>query len=82
VPYRLMRTARLQKVVDRIPPEFFLANIALAVLLRRDHSWRHGSVRIGFRERFGGEPSVPFRKFGVRASELHRQLRWILRCRP
>jgi len=82
VPYRLMRTDRLQRFVDRIPPEFFLANVALAVLLRCDLSWRHGSVRINFRERFGGEPSVPLRKFGVRASELHRQLRSLLRCRP
>jgi len=82
VPYRLMRTARLQQTADRIGPDFFLANIALAVLLKRDPAWRHGSVAISFRQRFGGEPSVPFKKFGVKATELHRQLRSLLQYPP
>lgn len=74
VPYRLMRTERLLGVLDLIPSDFSLANIALAVLLRRDPSWRHGSVPIRFRERYGGEPSVQLGKFGEKASELVRQL--------
>jgi dolichol-phosphate mannosyltransferase len=78
VPYRLMRTAGLREKVDRIPKEFFLSNVALAILLRRDRRWRHASVPIRFRERYGGEPSVALGKFGEKARELSRQLRDLL----
>jgi dolichol-phosphate mannosyltransferase len=74
VPYRLMRTEKLQGEVDRVPESFFLANVALAVLLRRSPFWRHGAVPIRFRERYGGEPSVKIGKFGEKAQELMRQL--------
>lgn len=75
VPYRLIRTANLLSKLEKIPADFFLANVALAVLLRRDHSWRHGAVPIRFRERYGGEPSVRLGKFGEKARELVSQLR-------
>ncbi len=75
VPYRLMCTQGLIGHLDRIPPGFSLANVALAVLLRRDAAWRHGSVPIRFRERYGGEPSVQLARFGDKAVELVRQLR-------
>jgi glycosyltransferase involved in cell wall biosynthesis len=75
VPYRLMRTPVLAAVLPRIPENFFLANVAVAVLLRREGGVRHSAVPIRFRERFGGEPSVPLRMFGSRAVELVRQLR-------
>jgi dolichol-phosphate mannosyltransferase len=75
VPFRLMRTQGLQEKLDQIPKDFFLANVALATLLRRDAQWRHGSVPIHFRERYGGEPSVRMGKFGEKAGELIRQLR-------
>lgn len=75
VPYRLMRTPQLDRVLASIPKDFFLANIALAVLLRRIRSCRHGSVPIRFRERYGGEPSVRLGKFGEKAIELTRQLK-------
>lgn len=78
VPYRLMRTAQLLPVLDKIPGDFHLANVALAVLLRRDASWRQASVPIRFRERYGGEPSVRLGKFGERARELHMQMRQLL----
>jgi dolichol-phosphate mannosyltransferase len=74
VPYRLMRTSNLDKTLNRIPQDFFLANVALAVLLRRDRAWRHGSIPIRFRERYGGEPSVKLAKFGEKARELTNQL--------
>lgn len=74
VPYRLMRTERLQSTLELIPTDFSLANVALAVLLRRDQSWRHGSVPIRFRERYGGEPSVRLGRFGEKAAELIGQL--------
>jgi dolichol-phosphate mannosyltransferase len=77
VPYRLMRTSKLLEKLQKIPQDFFLANVALAVLLRRDHSWRHGAVPIRFRERYGGEPSVRLGKFGEKARELVSQLRAI-----
>jgi len=73
-PYRLMRTSGLKSILDRIPRDFFLANVALAVLLRQDSGWRHGKVPIRFRERYGGEPSVRLSKFGEKARELTSQL--------
>jgi len=75
VPYRLMDTRACRAAIDEIPPEFHLVNIALAVGLRRRKEIRQGVVPIIFRERIGGEPSVPFSKFAVRAFELFRQLR-------
>lgn len=75
VPYRLIRTAVLANLLDRIPSNFNLANVALAVLLRKSPDVRHGSVPIHFRERYGGEPSVAISKFGEKARELVAQLR-------
>lgn len=74
-PYRLMRTAVLPPLLGQIPKNFFLTNIALAVLLRRDKGVRHGRTPIRFRERYGGEPSVRLVMFGERAIELIRQVR-------
>lgn len=73
VPYRLMRTDGLPEVLATIPGEFDLANIALAVQLRRA-GWREAQVDIVFRPRAGGEPSVPLRRFAVKAAELAAQL--------
>jgi dolichol-phosphate mannosyltransferase len=77
VPYRLMRTGVLGRVVDRIPSDFFLANVALAVLLRYEQV-REARVPIRFRERYGGEPSVPLGNFGSKGGELLRQLRVLM----
>lgn len=75
VPYRLMHTEILAPVVSRIGPGFFLANIAVAVLLRKTPGIRHGAIPIRFRERYGGEPKVPLSKFFDKAVELVNQLR-------
>ena len=75
VPYRLMKTKVLESKLDRISRDFFLANIALTVLLRKDASLRHSSIPIVFRERYGGEPTVRLSKFGSKATELIAQLR-------
>ena len=75
VPYRLMRTKVCEKAIQSIPAQFFLANVALSVVLRRDERVRHGFVPIRFLPRYGGEPTVPFSKFAVKALELFRQLR-------
>jgi len=74
-PYRLMRVSVLPHALVRIPKDFFLANVALAVLLRRRSDVRHANVPIHFRERYGGEPSVRLGKFGEKALELIRQTR-------
>lgn len=68
-PYRLMRTDELRDQLNVIPETFDLANIALAVQLKRAR-WRHGSVPIHFRARSGGEPKVPFGRFAAKALEL------------
>jgi hypothetical protein len=70
-----MRTSILQGAIDRIPKSFSLANVGLAVLLRRLPNLREGNVPIRFRERYGGEPSVAIGKFGNKALELIRQIR-------
>jgi dolichol-phosphate mannosyltransferase len=78
VPYRLMRPEKLDDALRLIPPDFLLANIALALLLKKDKRIRHGYVPIRFRERYGGEPSVRMTKFGAKATELYRQLKGML----
>ena len=74
VPYRLMRTEHLRPLIDSIPSDFDLANIALAVQIQRA-AWREASVSIVFRSRAGGEPSVPVSRFARKAVELFRRLR-------
>jgi len=78
VPYRLMHWSFVAKYVNSVPPDFSLANVALAVLLSADPSCRHRHVPIRFRERYGGEPSVKMSLFGRKAFELRRQLREML----
>jgi len=74
VPFRLMRIDAVEPMIAVIPSDFCLANIALAVLLRRDSSVRHGSFPIRFHARTGGEPSVPLSNFFHKAVELYHQL--------
>ena len=74
VPYRLMRTLNLRPLVDSIPPDFDLANIALAVQLKRA-CWREAAVSIVFRPRAAGEASVPLTRFAAKARELIAQLK-------
>ncbi len=74
-PYRLMRTRSIAPGLQTIPPEFFLANVALAVQLRRQPGVTHDYLPIRFRARRGGTSSVPLRSFGFRALELVKQLR-------
>jgi dolichol-phosphate mannosyltransferase len=75
VPYRLMRTAACAPAVHSIPANFDLANIALSIQLARQPGLREATVPIRFRERLGGEPSVPLHRFAGKARELFRQLR-------
>lgn len=75
VPYRLMSCAACGTVIARVPARISLANVALAVMLRREKGIRHGTVAIDFPARYGGEPSVPMRRFLAKAVELFRQLK-------
>lgn len=77
VPYRLMNTRRCATSIALVPTSVSLANVALAVSLRREAAVRHGSVEIGFPPRHGGEASVPFSKFAFKAFELFQQMRAI-----
>lgn len=79
VPYRLMKTDAIMWAVGRIPKDFQLANVALAILLAQDKSCSHGFVPIGFRGRYGGEPSVKSSLFWQKAVELYRDIRKMLR---
>lgn len=79
VPYRLMRTAAIAPVFGAIPPDFALANVALAMLLRKKRGISHASIPIRFRERYGGEPTVPFSRFGSEAIKLYQQVSRMLR---
>jgi glycosyltransferase involved in cell wall biosynthesis len=74
VPFRLMRTSILEAKLKKVPPDFCLANIALAVLLRRDPAIRHIGLPIRFHARHGGEPSVPMTRFLEKAVQLVGQL--------
>jgi dolichol-phosphate mannosyltransferase len=75
VPYRLMRTTACAPAIASIPASFDLANIALSIQLARQPGLREATVPIRFRERLGGEPSVPLHRFAGKAVELFRQLR-------
>lgn len=82
VPYRLMRTEILSPLLPRIPADFNLANVALAVLLKKSPGVRHGAVPINFRKRYGGQPKVRLGQFGGKARELVGQLRNFNRNSP
>jgi dolichol-phosphate mannosyltransferase len=56
VPYRLIRTPLLLDLLDHVPDPFFLANALITVLLQA--RYRILWIPIGFRNRFGGTPSL------------------------
>lgn len=75
VPYRIMDSRSCAESIRLIPEGISLANVALAVVLKRDPQIRHGAVPIDFPPRFGGEPSVALSSFAWKAIELFTQLR-------
>lgn len=78
VPYRLMRTSSIMEAVKCIPQKFFLANVGLSLLLKKNRFLRHYYVYIRFRERYGGEPSVRLSLFGKKAKELYQELNLLI----
>jgi glycosyltransferase involved in cell wall biosynthesis len=68
VPYRLMTAGKVEAVISKIPPDFYLANILLSLLLQQQTKiyW----IALRFRDRFGGSPSVKFRSFAQHGKKL------------
>ena len=75
VPYRVINARACTSAIESVPTDVYLANIVLAVLLKKDPTIRHGQLPIGFPPRLGGEPSVPFTKFAAKGIELFAQLK-------
>ena len=73
VPYRLMNTALLERLLDKVPVDFYLANILVSVLVVQKCKviW----VPIRFRDRQGGSPSIKTFSFLKHGIKLFRQLR-------
>ena len=74
VPYRLMQMSVTSPFVRRVPTDFDLANVALAVLLARA-GVPEQSVPIRFGKRYGGQPSVRLVALAAKAAKLVGQLR-------
>lgn len=75
VPYRLMDSHACAEGIRQVPDDLLLANIGLAIILRKSPSIRHGALPISFPPRYGGEASVPFIKFAAKGFELFKQLK-------
>ena len=73
VPYRLIHADVMAKIIDRVPVDFYLANIYVSVLVQRN-----GGIKwtpIHFRNRNGGSPSVKTFSFMKHGIKLFKQLR-------
>ena len=71
VPYRLYRAPLAAAAARRIPADFNLANIAMALLLEPEGFLE---VPIHFRDRMGGHPTVRLWGFVPKALRLHRDV--------
>lgn len=71
VPFRLYRTPAAAAAARRVPADFNLANIAMALLLEPQ-----GFIElpIHFRDRVGGQPAVRLWGFAPKALRLHRDV--------
>ena len=73
VPYRLIRSDVMEKIVENVPADFYLANIYVSVLVQRNGGIKW--VPIHFRNRSGGSPSVKTFSFMKHGIKLFKQLR-------
>jgi glycosyltransferase involved in cell wall biosynthesis len=71
VPFRLYRAPLAAAAARRVPPDFSLANIAMALLLEPEG---FVEVPIHFRDRVGGQAAVRMWGFAPKALRLHRDL--------
>jgi len=73
VPYRLMHTDIVSQFVNKIPEDFHLANIFVAVGCAKYSKIKWVPIR--FRDRMGGSPSVKTFTFVKHGLKLFKQLR-------
>ena len=71
VPFRLYRAPLAAAAAARVPADFNLANIAMALLLEPEG---FEEVPIHFRDRIGGHPTVRLWGFVPKALRLHRDV--------
>ena len=71
VPFRLYRAPLAAATAARVPADFNLANIAMALLME-PHGFEE--VPIHFRDRMGGHPTVRLWGFAPKALRLHRDV--------
>jgi dolichol-phosphate mannosyltransferase len=71
VPFRLYRAPLAAAAAARVPRDFNLANIAMALLLEPEG---FEEVPIHFRDRIGGQPAVRLWGFVPKAVRLHRDV--------
>lgn len=60
-PFRLMSAKKLKPILDVIPQDFFLSNVAISVIASRWH-YNIGWYRITFKPRQGGVNSINLRR--------------------
>jgi glycosyltransferase involved in cell wall biosynthesis len=60
-PYRLMKRETLEVLIEKIPSDFFLANVLLSVLARKEKEKVHW-IPITFRPRQGGTNSINIKR--------------------
>ena len=60
-PFRLMRSDKLQRIMNVIPPDYFLCNVAISAIAIK---WKYkiGWYRISFRPRQGGVNSINMKR--------------------
>jgi dolichol-phosphate mannosyltransferase len=71
VPFRLYRAPLAAAAAARVPADFNLANVAMALLLEPEGFLE---VPIHFRDRIGGHPTVRLWGFAPKALRLHRDV--------
>lgn len=60
-PYRLMRASQLKRVLQKVPDDFYLANVLVTVVYKKHHC-NVEYYPITFRPRQGGTNSIDFKK--------------------
>jgi dolichol-phosphate mannosyltransferase len=74
VPYRLIARAALEQALHRVPKEFELQNIALALALKRNSALRWDYVPIRFRARHAGASHMSLPKIARLGLQMLRQI--------
>lgn len=75
VPYRLMRAKALKAALRKVPADFELQNIGLALALKREPEVSLKYFRIHFRARTTGKSSFNYRRILIMGMNLLRSVR-------